>query len=130
MRGTACRPYGSEMALSVGDVDIRDPDISVYCDQPPRDALSQSNQLDDPTVVIEVLAPSMATLDQGENLEEYQALANIRTIAFIDPVNELCRTPERQAEGGWLDRVFSATRRVRVPALDLTIPHSEIFARD
>lgn len=130
LRGTSCRPYSAEMGLGVTEVDVRYPDISIYCNQPPRDTLSQSKQLENPTVVIEVLSPSTATYDQGEKLDEYKAIASIRTIAFVDPVNELCRTLERQGHGAWCDQTFSATRGIPLPTLDFTIPHDEIFARD
>lgn len=129
LRGTGCRPYGSEMAMRVSEVDIRYPDISIYCDQPPRDDLIQAKLLDNPTVVIEILSPSTATFDQGTKLEEYQAIASVRTIAFVDTANEMCRTIER-IDNGWHDQMFSGQRGIPIPSLGLTIPHGEIFAHD
>lgn len=129
LRGTGCRPYGPDMAMRISEVDIRYPDISIYCDQPPRDALTHAKMLDNPTVVIEILSPSTAMFDQGKKLEEYQAIASVRTIAFVDTANELCRTFQR-TDTGWLDQMFSGERGIPVPSLDLVIPHAEIFARD
>lgn len=129
LRGTGCRPYGPDMAMRITEVDIRYPDISIYCDQPPRDSLTQAKLLDNPTVVIEILSPSTAMFDQGTKLEEYQSIASIRTIAFVDTSNEMCRTVER-ADKGWLDQMFSGQRGIPIPSLNLTIPHTEIFARD
>ena len=128
--GTGCRPYGSEMAMRVSDIDTRYPDISIYCNQPPRDALTQAKLLDNPTVVIEILSPSTAMFDQGTKLEEYQAIASVRTIAFVDTANEMCRTIERMVTDGWHDQMFSGQRGIPIPSLGLTIPHDEIFARD
>ena len=65
LRGTGCRPYGPDMAMRISDIDIRYPDISIYCDQPPRDALTQAKLLDNPTVVIEILSLTTAMFDQG-----------------------------------------------------------------
>lgn len=130
LRGTGCRPYGPDMGLRISETDVRYPDIAIYCAQPPRDELRGSKALTNPTVVIEILSPSTATLDQGTKLEEYQSIASVRTIAFVDPVNELCRTFERLGATGWADHMFSGERGIIVPALDLTIPHDEIFARD
>ncbi|MES2020848.1 MAG: Uma2 family endonuclease [Pseudomonadota bacterium] len=129
LRGTGCRPYGPDMAMRISDIDIRYPDISIYCDQPPRDALTQAKLLDNPTVVIEILSLTTAMFDQGTKLEEYQALPSVRTIAFVDTSNEMCRTIER-TDKGWFDQTFSGERGIPVPSLDLTIPHAEIFARD
>lgn len=129
LRGTGCRPYGPDMAVQINDIDIRYPDISIYCDQPPRDDLTEARKLANPTVIIEVLSPSTTTLDQGTKLEEYRRLPSVRTVAFVDPVNEMCRTIERMPEG-WLDYIFSGTRGIEIPSLGLTIPHAEIFAHD
>lgn len=130
LRGSACRPYGSDMAVRVSDTDVRYPDISIYCDRAPRDVSNELKALTDPTVLIEVLSPSTATFDQGTKLEEYKALPSVRTIAFVDPANEMCRTVERRSANNWLDHMFSGARGIVIPALDLTIPHDEIFARD
>jgi Uma2 family endonuclease len=130
LRGTGCRPYGSDMALKISDIDVRYPDIATYCDQPPREDLLQAKLLDNPTVIIEVLSPSTSTFDQGTKLEEYQATPSVRTIAFVDPANEMCRTMERLNARGWHDAMFSGERGIPIPSLNLTIPHEEIFARD
>ncbi len=130
LRGTHCRPYNADMAVRVSETEIRYPDISIYCDQPPRSELSERTTLSDPRVVVEVLSPSTTTLDQGTKLDEYKRIASIRTIAFVDPVNEMCRTVERQSDIGWLDHLFSGSSGIVIPSLSLTIPHPEIFARD
>ncbi len=129
LRGGRCRLYNSEMAVRINETDVRYPDVSIYCDQPAREELRSTKALSEPTVVIEVLSPSTASLDQGEKLAEYKSIPSIRTIAFVDPDNELCRTVERLEEG-WLDHIFSGTRGIVIPALDLTIPHADVFARD
>lgn len=128
LRGSGCRPHGPDMALKVSEIDVRYPDVTVYCNQS-SDPFAGDKTLENPTVVIEVLSPSTTMFDQGTKLDEYRAIASVCTIAFIDPANQLCRTVERQ-EGGWLDQMFSATRGIPIPSLDITIPHDEIFARD
>lgn len=129
LRGSNCRPYGSEMAVRISDVDVRYPDVSIYCDQPPRDTLVQAKLLDNPTVVIEILSRTTATFDQGTKLEEYKSIPSVKTIAFVDTANEMCRTIERHPTG-WLDEMFSGRRGIPIPSLGFTIPHEEIFARD
>jgi Uma2 family endonuclease len=128
LKGSPCRPYDSDMALRVNDTDIRYPDVSVYCGQP-RGDLTDTLALTQPTILIEVLSPSTATADQGAKLIEYKLLDSVRTVAFVDPLTEMCRTVER-LETGWLDHIFSGTGGIEIPTLNLTIPHAEIFARD
>lgn len=130
LKGGSCRPYGPDMAVRISETEIRYPDVSIYCDQPPRDELSELRALRDPAVVIEVLSPSTTTLDQGTKLEEYKRVRSIRTIAFVDPINEMCRTMERQSAIGWVDQMFSGGSGIALPSLGFVIPHEEIFARD
>jgi Uma2 family endonuclease len=130
LRGSGCRPFDSDAAVQVSATELRYPDVSIDCSGVPLEDLMEQRVLAAPTAVIEVLSPSTTTLDQGTKLEEYKRVPSIRTIAFVDPVNEMCRTVERQSETGWLDRIFSGTSGIAIPSLDLTIPHVEIFARD
>ncbi|MGK6319093.1 Uma2 family endonuclease [Sphingomonas sp. DT-204] len=128
LKGTACRPYGSEMGVRTSQTDVRYPDVSIYCgarSDADRDALA----LSDPTAIIEVISPTTAMVDQGTKLEEYKRLPSVRTIAFVDPANELVRTVERLEQGGWFETMFGV-RDLSLPTLGLAIPHAEIFARD
>ena len=129
LRGGSCRPFDSDVGVRISETEVRYPDVSIQCDGPPLVQIGQELAISDPVMVVEVLSPSTSTLDQGTKLEEYKRVPSIRTIAFVDPVNEMCRTVER-LEGAWLDQLFSATCGIEVPALDLHIPHDEIFARD
>jgi Uma2 family endonuclease len=130
LRGGPCRPFDSDAAVKISDTEIRYPDVSIDCSGTPLEDMVEDRVLTAPTAVIEVLSPSTTTFDQGTKLEEYKRVSSIRTIAFVDPVNEMCRTVERQTENGWLDYIFSGERGIPIPTLDLTIPHAEIFARD
>ena len=129
LRGSRCRPYDSDMAVKISDTQLRYPDVSIYCDGPPRGTLRAEKALTEPTVVIEVLSPSTASHDQGDKLAEYKTIGSLRTIVFVDPDAEMCRTVER-LDNGWLDHLFSGTSGIIIPALDLTIPHAEVFIRD
>ena len=129
LRGTGCRPFDSDMAVRVSETEIRYPDVSIHRGSPRLDEMFEERVLSDPIAVVEVLSPSTTSLDQGTKLEEYKRIASLRTVAFVDPINEMCRTVERLEEG-WLDHIFSGTRGIVIPALDLTIPHADVFARD
>lgn len=129
LRGTVCRPFDSDMAIRVSETEIRYPDVSIQCGGTRLDEMYEERVLSNPVAVVEVLSPSTTSLDQGTKLAEYKLIASIRTIAFVDPINDMCRTVERLEEG-WLDHIFSGTRGILIPALDLTIPHADVFARD
>ena len=130
LRGSGCRPYGSDMGVRISDHDVLYPDVSIFCGSTPRTELAHVSALPDPSVIIEVLSPSTTRIDQGTKLEQYQSLPSVRTIAFVDPVNELCSVRERAGPTSWNEQIFSGSSGIAIPTLGLHIPHDEIFARD
>lgn len=130
LRGTGCRPYGPDMALQTMAHTVRYPDVTVYCGDPGREEQPATYFLSDPHVVIEVLSPSTRDIDAGRKLEEYQSLPSVCTIALIDPDEEWMRTFQRQANGRWDDRPEPQPDDLILPSLGITLPATEIFARD
>lgn len=128
LRGTGCRPYGSDLAVQTGDFSLRFPDVSVYCGARPGDA--SAKLLGDPVVLFEVLSPSTAALDQRDKLPEYRALPGVQAIILIDPERQRCRLVERTGPEAWRDAWLPEGADVSIAALELSIPHAEIFALD
>ena len=130
LRGTGCVPFNSDMALRIGETDVRYPDVAVYCGNPMDIEKDPVLVFDDPVVIVEVLSASTSTLDQGTKLEEYRALASVETIVFIDPVNELTRTFQRVGPEAWRDDMFAKPHDIVLPSLNVIIPQDEVFARN
>ncbi|MBB6503593.1 Uma2 family endonuclease [Sphingomonas endophytica] len=126
LRGTGCRPYGSDMAILTHDASVRYPDVTVDCGQPGDSGADR--YLSAPRIIVEILSPSTRTLDLGSKKAEYQALPSVEAIVFVDPDAETLVVSTR-SETGWSDSL-PARRDVDLPTLNLTIPHAEIFARD
>ncbi|MEO7690592.1 MAG: Uma2 family endonuclease [Sphingomonas sp.] len=130
LRGSGCRPYGPDLAVKVGPISVRFPDVSVYCGHPFDRSMDAEKLLGDPRAVFEVLSPSTSTKDQTTKLGEYRALAGIDTIVFVDPKRELVRIVQRVGIEGWRDEQFENPHDVDLPSLGITLSHAEIFARD
>jgi Uma2 family endonuclease len=126
LRGSGCRPYGSDMGVRTKELALRYPDVSVDCGQPTDEPTDQV--LGNPRVLIEVLSPSTRDYDLRTKKAEYREMASVDTIAFIDPEDETLSVSQRIA-GGWTDSVFAAAD-LALPALRLVVPHAEIFAAD
>lgn len=126
LRGSGCRPYGSDMGVRAHDISLRYPDVTVDCGSPqdgPRD-----QYLTNPRVVFEVLSPSTRYSDLRVKKEEYRALPTIDTIVFVDPDANSLSVHQRIANG-WTETLF-AEQDVVLPSLNLTIPFAEIFSPD
>ena len=130
LRGSGYRPFGSDMAVKTGDLNVRYPDVSVYCNDPAKPENAGRKLIGDPRVVVEVLSPSTATHDQTVKLAEYQALPGIDTILFVDPDRRRVRAVQRTGPEGWSDNWLATGADVVLPSLDITVPYAEIFAVD
>ena len=125
LRGSGCRPYGSDLAVRTGEASIRFPDVSVYCREDFATDTGDAKLLGIPRVVFEVLSPSTASNDQITKLAEYRALAGVAGVVFVDPENERLRLVEPGAarESAWLP----SGSDLELPMLGINLPHAEIF---
>lgn len=130
LRGTGCRAYGPDMGVRIGHTDARYPDVTVFCGNPATPERERERLFPDPVIVFEVLSPSTASTDQNEKLAVYRLIESVDTVVFVDPDNEVVRVIQRLGPTSWRDDLFAQPHDVELPALDLTIPHADIFARD
>lgn len=129
LRGSGCTPYNADMATRTHDLSVRYPDVSVFCG---RDGVEDDDRkaFDDPRVLVEVLSAGTARTDLRVKLDEYKALPSVDTIVFVDIAAERVRIVQRTGPHGWSDVGHDEAVDVPLPALDIVIPHAEIFARD
>jgi len=130
LRGSGCRPYGSDMALVTGKLSVRYPDVSVVCGDSARVEDDERLSFDQAAVVFEILSPSTAEYDQTVKLREYQEVAAMQTIVLLDPDTEHVRIVQRLGPRSWRDDGLPSPADVALPSLGLTIPHGEIFSRE
>ena len=117
------------MATLTHDISIRYPDVSIFCDRA-GPANEKAKAFDDPRVLFEVPSAGTARTDLRIKLEEYKALDSVDTMVFVDIATERLRIVQRTAAHGWSDVAHDDPVDLPLPALDLIIPHAEIFARD
>jgi len=129
LSGTGCTPFNGDMATRTHDLSVRYPDVSVFCgkNDPAHDA---AKSFDDPRVLFEVLSATTARTDLRTKLEEYKALDSVDTIVFVDIASERLRVIQRTGPHGWSDVAHDTPFDVPLPAVSLTLPHAEMFARD
>jgi Uma2 family endonuclease len=131
LRGSGCRPNGSDLGVRTHDGSVRYPDISISCG-PERPEDDRDRALADPRVLIEVLSPSTEASDRSAKLPEYKALPSVELIALVDPESErlhLFQRTNRRPES-WSEVIHVEPADLELPMLGITIPHGEIFARD
>ena len=129
LRGSGCRPFGSDMGVLTHDRSIRYPDVSINCDSVP--GMDDEDQvLNAPRVIFEVLSATTRRANRGVKLDEYRTIGSVEMIVLVDPVTERLRVLRRTGPGAWNDRDHREPHDLEIPSLGLVVPHSEIFARD
>jgi Uma2 family endonuclease len=129
LRGSGCFPLGSDMATRTHDLSIRYPYASVFCGH--SDVASDDETAwTDPRVLFEVLSKGTARTDLRVKIEEYKAMPSVDTIVYIDIGDETLRIVQRTGPDSWTDENHREPHDVPLPALDITLTHAEIFARD
>lgn len=130
LRGSGCRPFGSDQGLRTTESSTRYPDVAIYCGDLGPEGRDQRLVFDDPKVIFEVVSPSTQRRDEGTKLAEYQQLRSADTIVFIDPEVESVRVVQRLGPTSWRNELFPRGVDVHLPSVSITIPREEIFARD
>lgn len=111
LRGSGCRPYGSDFAIRTGSHSVRYPDVTVDCGT----ARDDDKVLSAPRIVIEVHSQSTRQHDQGLELDEHRALGTVDTIVLVDPEAERLRVLQRIGPGEWIDRSFAGPTDLERP---------------
>ena len=126
-RGKSCQPFGSDMKLRLNfgaDPVYYYPDARVVCD--PTD--NATDYRERPILIIEVLSPETARVDQREKLLAYRTLASLEVYVLVD--QSQCRVTCYRLSTGWTPEFLSgADELLVVPALGWTIPLREIYER-
>jgi Uma2 family endonuclease len=80
--GLPCEAAPDGMTVEIDDDTDYEPDALVNCGPPiPDDAIAAPN----PVVIVEVLSPSMASVDTGAKLADYFRLASVRHYLLVRP---------------------------------------------
>ena len=128
LRGTGCSPHGSDLAVRTTDLDVRYPDVSVFCGHV-EEADDKIRAFDDPKLVVEVLSPSTRDKDLNEKLAEYRALSGLAHILYADPEAGSLRLWTRLSARGWRDEELEPGDEVDLSELGIRLAWTDIFAR-
>src|SRR6266853_3216535 len=112
-----CRPYVTDKLVRVTSTKIVIPDVVVSCD--PADH-GESQIINSPILVVEVLSKSPEMTDRFVKLALYQAKESIWEIVFISQVIQRVEVFSRSA-GDWLYHQFGVGQSFHLASLDIAI---------
>ena len=104
LRSGKCRAYTGDLAVYTPTLPpYRYPDASAVCGEPEFMHIKGHDALVNPVVVVEVMSPSTAALDEGPKLVAYQGIPTLRDYVLISQ-DEPRVTHHARLEGGDWER--------------------------
>ena len=123
LRGSSCRPCGSDMRVPTGNGRYRYPDALVTCAPMRPDALDAP----EPTVIFEVLSQSTEHNDRKTKLREYCSIPSLQRYVMLEQ-DEAAATVIARTGAGWSLDLLDATGTLVMPEIGVEIPIAELYA--
>ena len=120
-----CRPYVSDKLVHVNSTKIVIPDVVVSCDLADH---GESQIINSPILVVEVLSKSTEMTDRFVKLALYQAKASIQEIIFISQIIQRVEIFAR-SDTGWLYQQYGAGQSFHLESLDIEIEIRQLYRR-
>jgi len=102
LRGGKCRAYTGDMAVYTPTLlPYRYPDASAACGELEFKHIKGHDALVNPVVVVEVLSPSTAALDEGPKFVAYQAIPTLHDYLLVSQGEPRVTHYARRDNGAW-----------------------------
>ncbi len=102
LRGGKCRAFTGDVAIYTPTLPpYRYPDASAACGELEFKHIKGHDALVNPALVVEVISPSTATLDEGPKFVAYQAIPTLRDYLLVSQDEPRVTHYTRLASGSW-----------------------------
>lgn len=125
--GRGCRVHTSDMRINISSSErYVYPDASIVCERP-RYTDDSRDTLLNPRVIVEVLSDSTEAYDRGDKFAQYQTIASLAEYVLASQKRPRIEVFTRQADGGWLLRVYGPGERVMLSSVECTIEVDRVY---
>lgn len=118
-----CRPYVADKVVRVAPTRIVILDVAVSCNIADH---GESQIIEAPILVIEVLSRSTEATDRHEKLKLYQGKETIQEIVYVSQYLQRVEVFTRAADG-WLYQQYGNGQSFHLTSLDLEIEVSQLY---
>jgi Uma2 family endonuclease len=124
LRGTPCRVFISGARVRLSRTRFVYPDASVSCDEQER---GQSDYVQSPRLVVEVLSPSTEGYDRGRKFGFYRECPTIQEYLLIDALRPMLKVYRRERHDLWILRAYLLDEDVELINLGMRFPVSDVY---
>lgn len=125
LRGKKCQHFGSDMRLRIRkgeDTFFYYPDLTVDCSG------RRSSEVDEPTVIVEVLSRQTERIDRNEKLGNYQSIPSMRAYVLVDQYQPTVTVFRRGEGGAWYSELLNGVgASLHLPEIGCSVPLAEIY---
>jgi Uma2 family endonuclease len=121
---TPCAVFTSAARVTLNAKRYVYPDVSISC---AKQAADDTQNVTDPTLVIEVLSPNTAAYDRGEKLQRYRECASLTTIILVDQDQPIVEVFRRQSVDIWTIQTFGLADCTPLDDIGMALPVAAIY---
>lgn len=128
LRGTPCRALMEGVKLRLRkERSIFYPDVMVTCEARLLELDAESQIVEDPLLVIEVLSPSTEGIDRREKLRAYRTLPSLKEYVMVS--QDICQIEVHRRTGdiGWDIITFEPGDKVELASVELKMPIADVY---
>jgi Uma2 family endonuclease len=124
LRGSGCRIFTENMKTRVEERNaFYYPDLVITCD--PRDRQFQSQYINHPRLIIEVLSPSTARFDRTEKFADYRTIPSLTEYVLVSTDRQNLDIFQRDDRGHW--SLANNTDPVQLVSVGCNVAIAEIY---
>ncbi|HEV7397224.1 MAG TPA: Uma2 family endonuclease [Pyrinomonadaceae bacterium] len=127
LRRGPCSAFTSDLRISIPQTPhYAYADAVIVCGQPKLDDDSSDNLLN-PTLIVEVLSPSTERFDRGKKFESYQRIASLLEYVLVSQDMPRVEQFLRQQDGRWLYSETSDNGPINLTSIDCELSLNDIY---
>jgi Uma2 family endonuclease len=123
LREGRCVALPSDLKVRSPMGNARYPDVAVECGSPAASSLLAS----EPRVLFEVRSPSNTLNNQLKLVADYQAIASVQQVVFLEQVRPSALLWTRNPDGWRAEDVDGLDGRLLLPSLTVELPMAEVY---
>jgi Uma2 family endonuclease len=127
LRGTACRPFGSDSRVRVSGRAYVYPDVTVVCSKQQTTG-ERRDILIDPVAIFKVLSPSTEKYDRTVKSRLYRTIDSLKDYVLVSQEEIYIEQLTRQPNGVWTFRDYQGPdAELKIDSIGVAIPLRRIY---